>query len=41
MDEEEIVQRFPLAPGTAYQGRREHHQTDTSRYHAEVVRGKQ
>ncbi|KAL1654836.1 hypothetical protein SLS61_002585 [Didymella pomorum] len=40
-DEEEMVQRFPSAPETAYQGRHEHHQTDPERYHARIVRSKQ
>lgn len=41
MNEEEVVQRFPPAPETAWQGRREYRQTDPPKYHAQVVRGKQ
>lgn len=40
-DEEEMVQRFPPQPETAYQGHREARHTAPSRYHAQVVRSKQ
>ncbi|KAF3049445.1 hypothetical protein E8E11_007748 [Didymella keratinophila] len=40
-DEEEMLQRFPPAPETAYQGCHEHRQTGPSRYHAQIVRSKQ